>query len=358
LRAFGLAEGLRAHGYDVETLVPAALIEQLWANPASPPPVQPGMVALGADNLVAYLAARQPATVVMTNSNKVRDLASAPGLRYIFDFFAPKMLELAYQFGEDHPGDALRELRMRKIEALELADAIAVNGPKKQGYVLGWLMQTSHDPRRYPIEVVNMAVVGHERRRRPDGLMRYAVAGYLQGWSIPGPWLGVVGDHIASHEDTSLDILLHAHWGQAATGLDVSALADLLALPNVRSHPVMRYGEFQELLSRVDVAIDLFDHSLEREYAMVTRTVVALACGVPVIHPPFTEVSPFIEAYDAGWLHAAEDVATLPDLLRSITPEEAAAKSANAVRLWADVFEPKRATEPLARLVEAVWADR
>jgi hypothetical protein len=51
-------------------------------------------------------------------------------------------------------------------------------------------------------------------------------------------------------------------------------------------------------------------------------------------------------------------VATLPDLLRSITPEEAAAKSANAVRLWADVFEPKRATEPLARLVEAVWADR
>ena len=358
LRAFGLAEGLRAHGYEVETLVPASLLEQLWANPASPPPVQPGTVALGADNLTPYLATRQPATVVMTNSNKVRDLEAAPGLRYIFDFFAPKMLELAYQFGEDHPGDELRELRARKIEALELADAIAVNGPKKQGYVLGWLMQTGHDPRRFPVEVVNMAVAGFERRRRTDGLLRYAIAGYLQGWSIPGPWLGVVGEHIASHEDTSLDILLHAHWGQARAGLEVPALADLLSLPNVRSHPVMRYGDFQELLSGVDVAIDLFDHSLEREYAMVTRTVVALACGLPVIHPPFTEVSPFIEAYDAGWLHAAEDVATLPDLLRSITREEAAAKSANAVRLWSDVFEPRRATEPLVRLIEAVWAER
>ncbi|MET0884590.1 MAG: hypothetical protein ABWZ13_10590, partial [Acidimicrobiales bacterium] len=161
-----------------------------------------------------------------------------------------------------------------------------------------------------------------------------------------------------AHADTSLDVLLHAHWGQARAGLQVPALAELLDLPNVRSHPVMRYGEFQELLSGVDVAIDLFDHSLEREYAMVTRTVVALACGVPVIHPPFTEVSPFIEAYDAGWLHAAEDVDTLPDLLHSITPEQAAAKSANAVRLWDEVFEPRHATEPLARLVEAVWAER
>ncbi len=79
LRAFGLAEGLRAHGYEVETLVPAALLEQLWSNPASPPPLQPGTVALGADKLAAYLAARQPATVVMTNSNKVRDLDAPPG---------------------------------------------------------------------------------------------------------------------------------------------------------------------------------------------------------------------------------------------------------------------------------------
>jgi hypothetical protein len=358
LRAFGLAEGLRAHGYEVETLVPATLLEQLWSNPASPPPLQPGTVALGADKLGAYLAARQPATVVMTNSNKVRDLQRAPGLRYIFDFFAPKMLELAYQFGEVHPGDELHELRARKIAALELADAIAVNGPKKLGYVLGWVMQTGHDPRTFPVEVVNMAVPGYQHRGSADGALRYAIAGYLQGWSIPGPWLAVVGEHLAAHADTSLDVLLHAHWGQAGAGLQVPALAELLDLPNVRSHAVMRYGEFQELLSGVDVAVDLFDHSLEREYAMVTRTVVALACGVPVIHPPFTEVSPFIELYDAGWLHAAEDVDTLPDLLHSITPEEAAAKSANAVRLWVDVFEPRRATEPLARLVEAVWAEQ
>jgi len=355
LRAFGLAEGLSAHGLEVVTVVPKPLLEQLWANRAAPPPLRPGTIALHPDEMAAYLATREPATVVMTNSNQVRSLRRSAGLRHVFDFFAPKMLELAYQYGEDHPDEQLLQLRERKIAALDLADAVAINGTKKLGYVLGWIMQTHHDPRRLPLDVVNMAVPGIERPGRRDGPLRFAIAGYLQGWSIPGQWLQVVADHVAGNEDVSLEILLQTHWGQSRAGFPVPLVDTLLALPNVTSHPVMRFGEFQQFLSGIDVAIDLFARSLEREYAMVTRTVVAIACGVPVIHPPFTEVSPFIEAYDAGWLHAAEDIDSLPDLLASISPEGAAAKAGNARKLWSEVFEPRRATEPLVSLIEAAW---
>ncbi|MBA2336793.1 MAG: hypothetical protein H0V96_03370 [Acidimicrobiia bacterium] len=356
LRAFGLAEGLAAHGCDVVTVVPKPLLDQLWTNPALPPPLRPGVIAMAPQELAPYLATREPATVVMTNSNQVKNLRRSPGLRYVFDFFAPKMLELAYQYGEDHPHQQLLQLRERKIAALELADAIAINGAKKLGYVLAWVLQTSHDARRLPIDVVNMAVPGVERNGRGDGPLRFAIAGYLQGWSIPGRWLKVVGDHIAANADTRLDILLETHWGQTRGRFAVPLIDELLALPNVTSQPVMRFAEFQTFMAGVDVALDLFSRSLEREYAMVTRTVVALACGVPVIHPPFTEVAPLIEAYDAGWLHAAEDVASLPQLLGSITPQRAAEKAGNARRLWREVFEPRRATEPLVSLIDAAWS--
>lgn len=185
--------------------------------------------------------------------------------------------------------------------------------------------------------------------------MRFAIAGYLQGWSIPGRWLQVVGEHVATHKNARLDILLETHWGQTRGGFAVPEIEPLLALPNVTSQPVMRFAEFQRFMSGVDVAVDLFSRSLEREYAMVTRSVVAIACGVPVIHPPFTEVAPLIEAYDAGWLHAAEEVASLPQLLESITPSRAAEKATNARRLWREVFEPRRATEPLVALIDAAW---
>ncbi len=239
---------------------------------------------------------------------------------------------------------------------LELADAIAVNGSKKMPYVLGWALQIDRDPRQLPMEVVNMAVPGAPHRGTADGPLRLAIAGYLQGWSMPGSWMEVLTNHLAGHDDLSLDVLLPTHWGQEEDELVSPAIEALVGLENVVAQPVMRFSEFQEFMTGVDLAIDLFDWSLEREYAMVTRTVVALGCGVPVVHPPFTEVSPFIDEYDAGWLLAADDLAGLERILDGLDREQVAEKSANAVRLWSEVFEPKVAARPLVSLIEHIWA--
>jgi len=356
LRAHGLAVGLREQGFEVTTILSQRLMDELWAG-ATPPSTQPGTVILNGAALSDFIETHAPVTVVMTNSNQIEFLGPIQGVRYIFDFFAPKMLERAYQFGDEGAEELMRSLRQRKLRALELADGIAINGAKKVPYVLAWLLQLERDLRSVPTAVVNMAVNGVSHHGSGDDPLRLAVAGYLQGWSLPGPWMGVLRTAIEGSDRFALELLLPTHWGQHRDDLQSDEVSAMTSLENVTVHPTMRFSEFQDFMAGVDVAVDLFDWSLEREYAMVTRTVVALACGVPVIHPPFTEVAPFIDEYDAGWLVAASDLAGIEQLLATLDRAEAARKSANAVRLWNDVFRPSTAALPLVELIHRIWGE-
>jgi glycosyltransferase involved in cell wall biosynthesis len=117
----------------------------------------------------------------------------------------------------------------------------------------------------------------------------------------------------------------------------------------------MNFSEFLRFLSTVDVSIDLFQHNLEREYAMVTRSVISLACGVPVIHPPFTEVSPMIAEYDAGWLVDPSDTAALEKVISAALDnlEMVRRKQENARTLASEVLNPPVAVKPLMRIMES-----
>jgi glycosyltransferase involved in cell wall biosynthesis len=87
---------------------------------------------------------------------------------------------------------------------------------------------------------------------------------------------------------------------------------------------------------------------------MVTRSVVSLACGVPVVHPPFTEVSAMISEYDAGWLVDPLDdgavAATLDEVIGD--PEAVRRKTENARALASEVLDPAEAVRPLVKILE------
>ena len=154
----------------------------------------------------------------------------------------------------------------------------------------------------------------------------------------------------------SLDLLLPWHWGGGPRRSHESR-ADLDRLEghaSVTTHGPMNFSEFQAFLSEVDVSIDLFQHNLEREYAMVTRSIISLACGVPVIHPPFTEVSPMIATYDAGWLVDPPDTAALEKIVGDILddPDIVRRKKENTRALAAEMLDPAVAVKPLLRILE------
>ncbi|MFL6057702.1 MAG: glycosyltransferase [Rubrobacteraceae bacterium] len=359
LRAFGLAEGLRANGVKVKTLVTRGFTDRQWLRfgRSVPHPTAPHAEVVSARRLARYLETNAPAVAVLINSNQVDHLRPIQGVRYVLDFFAPKMLETLYQHGEGYPRDELAALRRRKIQAIELADAFIVNGKKKLPYFLAWMLQADRDVRTLPVEVVNMcAPVSFSGEAGPVGSgVRFAVAGYLQSWSTLGSWVKVVERQL-ERPGMRLDLLLPWHWGGAAERSHESR-ADLDRLErngSVTTHGPMTYSEFQALLSKIDVSIDLFQHNLEREYAMVTRSVISLACGVPVIHPPFTEVSPMIAEYDAGWLIDPPDTKALEDVISGILddPDLVRRKKENARALASEVLDPAVAVKPLLRIME------
>jgi hypothetical protein len=359
LRAFGLAEGLRANGVKVKTLVTRGFTDRQWLRfgRSVPHPTAPHAEVVSARRLARYLETNAPAVAVLINSNQVDHLRPIQGVRYVLDFFAPKMLETLYQHGEGYPREELVALRRRKIRAIELADAFIVNGKKKLPYFLAWMLQADRDVRTLPVEVVNMcAPVSFSGEAGPVGSgVRFAVAGYLQSWSTLGSWVKVVERQL-ERPGMRLDLLLPWHWGGAAERSHESR-ADLDRLErngSVTTHGPMTFSEFQAFLSKIDVSIDLFQHNLEREYAMVTRSVISLACGVPVIHPPFTEVSPMIAEYDAGWLIDPPDTKALEDVISGILddPDLVRRKKENARALASEVLDPAVAVKPLLRIME------
>lgn len=357
LRAFGLAEGLRANGVQTRTLVARGFVERQWTRfgRSVPHPTAPGTEVVGANALARYLKAHAPAVAVMINSNQVEHLRPVEGVRYVLDFFAPKMLEELYHHGEGYPGEELKRLRERKIRAIELADAFICNGRKKLPYFLAWMLQADRDVRELPLEVVNMCVplALPGEVEEADGV-RLAVAGYLQSWSTLGSWVGALEERL-DRPGVSLDLLVPWHWGGGG-GRSHASRDDLDRIarhPSVRTHGTMNFSEFRRFLSAVDVTIDLFQHNLEREYAMVTRSVVSLACGVPVVHPPFTEVSAMISEYDAGWLVDPLDDRAVGAALDEVMgdPEAVRRKRENARALALEVLDPAEAVKPLVKIL-------
>jgi hypothetical protein len=358
LRVFGLAAGLRGHGFPVLTAVAHGPVHSQWTGTV-PAPTPASTVVLRESEMADFVSAEAPAVVVLTNSNQWDNMRPQPGVRYVIDLFAPKMLELAFHEDRQDKEEQLDRLRQRKLRALQTADAFIVNGRKKLPYFIAWLLQAGRNIQNTPLEPVFMCLPSHFADRDPGRTdVRLGVAGYLQGWSLPGAWL----DQVVSRLDppqVTLQVALPVHWGQPSKELGRERMRAMFGRPGIRIHDAMRFTAFQEFMSTIDVGIDLFAHTIEREYAVVTRSVVAAACGVPVVHPPFTEVSPLIEQYDAGWLVNPNDAAALDAVLDEImgNPGVVAAKAANARRLWQEVIDPAVAVGPLVHIIEHLGSE-
>lgn len=358
LRVYGLAHGLTARGYAVTTVVVRGPLARQWQAPV-PPALAQNTVPLNAEHLGRYLQAQAPVAVILTNANQVDRLGERDDNRYIIDFFAPKLLELVYEreLSSPYPVEELRVLRDRKLRGIERADGFIVNGRKKLPYFLAWILQTERDLRTLPFEHVGMclpASFAEDRSPPRSGPVRFAMAGYLQGWSIPGPWLRALPAHLDSGACT-LDAMMPEHWG-GASGFASPEVNRLVESHAIRIHSAKTFSAYQGFLGECDVVLDLFDRTRERELAVVTRTVAALCCGTPVVHPPFTEVSPLIAEFDAGWLVDPADDGQVARVFAEIVADRTviARKAANVRRLWAEHLDPAVAVEGLVEVIEQV----
>lgn len=345
VRAHGLATGLAAHGFEVDLLVDAAAVARYEERTGAT--VAGGHVVAGPD-LMDRLTADGPATVVLINGNQATHVEAHADLRYVVDVFAARHLEVAHL---DDEGKTASRLTDDLVSVLSLASGIIANGTKKAAYALAWLLQTDRDPRTVPIEVVGPAIgPSFTDAASPPRLL---MAGYQQRWggfdAAAEALLPLAADGV------TIDVVLGSHWGTDHDTEPSPVLADLLASESVTGYEPMPYDDLLALTTGATAFLDIAPWSWERAMSTPTRSVVALSCGVPVVHPPFTELSPSIEDHDAGWLVDPADGDAVRDAVAEALGDEAvaSAKAEGARRLVIERFDPKIATTPLAGLVSA-----
>lgn len=351
LRAWGMAEGLRDLGHDVTIVVEPWLVGTVWQG-RIPPPTPPGCILLRPQRLAEYVRTHEVEALVICNSNHAPALGDLGSCRLVYDFFAPKVLEMSENVARDDLEEALEKLRERKTAALARSDAVVSNGAKKVPYVRDWMARSGVPD--LPLAVVNPGIPPIAPHPPEDGPLRAVVTGYLQPWSRPGAWAAAVLP-LLDEGLMTLDLLVARHWGQRKTRESMpQELQRLIEHPAVVRHDALRFGDFRRLLSGCHLSIDVFTRNPERELAMVTRSVVALAGGLPVLHVPFTEVSPMIEEHDAGWLVDGGDPGEITDVLRRVAgdPDELRSAREGAVEVSRRVLAPAVAAAPLSELLE------
>lgn len=352
LRAWGLAQGLSSHGYKPLVVVDARVAKNAWPG-SVPSPTPPRTMPLSPAQFGDLIRTRRPAAVIMTNSNHIDSLTDLAGVPLIYDFFAPKVLELAEQADPSTRAGELARLEARKLRGLQASSAVIINGAKKVGYVERWLERASKP--HVPKAVVNMPLEPTPSTAPGTGPIRIVVSGYLQPWSNPGPWAAAVRPFLSTRRAV-LHLLIAKHWGGAgARAVLPKMFRDLVSSSNVRLHGLMDLPDFRRLLADCHVSLDLFARNPERELAFVTRTAVAISCGLAAVHVPFTEVSDLIERDDAGWLVDGEDVEAIHKVLQeAIEQRELLAQKRAGARTMSSRLEPHEAVSPLVDLLEGL----
>lgn len=359
LRSAGLAEGLRAHGFDVAVTVPTGVIEPIF--PGGPPNPPPGVAIVDPRLLMDHIRLGGFDTVVFTNANMTPHLEAADGVRYVFDMFAPKLLE---SLASTAPGRSWKEMAIEKERGLALADEVWVNGRRKLGYALGWLLRPSVDEQRTigfakpsligddllsHIKVVEMPVPlpdgvdNHPARENSTAPLKLGVAGYAQQWSAlrtVHPVHQLVADHHTLHA------LLPTHWG----GRPEDAPSNRLPEQTVTHEGPLGYADFARWIQSMDAMVDVFAPSAERHFAMITRSAVALRLGVPVLHGVDSEIADIVRECNAGWVIDPEDIDAWRRALDELSDADTVAeKRLGARRASEHRFAPKMALTDVAR---------
>ena len=366
LRAMGLAAGLTAHGHDVSTSVPSDLLALVFGDEI--PPAPDGVDIVSPPDLMAHIEQIGADTVVFINSNLSPHLHPTPGVTFVYDPFAPKLLEgLASTTG----GRPFAGAAAEKERALALADHVWVNGRRKMGYALGWLLRDEVDRIRTEIfakpslrdrDVANMITLVEMPVSLPETVevstvtttespdpVRLGLAGYAQAWSTLSEV--ALGHRLMIDAGHALHALTPQHWA----GNPDDAPRQALPPETILHDGPLPFDEFARWVQSMDAMVDLFEPSAERAFAMITRSAVALRLGVPLIHAVDSEISDVIEFYDAGWVLDPHDHDRWNQIAVEVAdPSILTRKQQGARRVSLERFAPHAAlAEASARLQHA-----
>jgi GT2 family glycosyltransferase len=351
IRAWALGKGLAAQGHNVHFTMPAPAIKGREAG--VPPEYVEG--AWSPDNLQSIIDEMVPDVIVSCGWPNLT-WTPRPNVPVAIDLTGPHLLERLYQGHSNARANSLE-----KIADLSRGDYFTCIGERQRYYFQAWLAQagltadeltTSLATIPYSLDPLRPDHVWPSDWQNVD--VRFVYGGIFLPWQNPAPALLTVSAILDEHDTGQLEIIGGKHpFYPIPTGIYGPLLERLGSSQRTVMTGLLPHDKLVEKYTRAHVAVDMIMPNPERELAFPSRTVYYLWCGLPVIHPAFSEVAPYIREYEAGWVVPHDDPGALRDVVLSIlaNPGEARRRGENAQRLAAELFSWDKTITPLAAFV-------
>lgn len=343
LRAWGLGEGLRSHGFHVDYSVPAVALD----NGVTVPPLEHELYPWHPQTLERVIREARPDAVVFCHWPTVQ-IGKRLDIPTVIDFHGPHILERLFQNFGDVSSNGLS-----KIEALRKADFFTCAGEKQKLYFLSWLLLSGLDLTTPRIASVPVCLSPDlPDRLPPPAEPEFVYGGVYLPWQDPSVGLEAVADELAAQGKGMLRLFGGKHPNMPIKIPPVFARLEdkFQAMTNVSLEGFTARDTLVTHYLRGAVAVDLMAHNYERELAFTTRTVEYMWCGLAVIYNHYAELSPLIREYEAGWVLEPDDRPGIRQVVAEIlaNPDEAYRRGQNARQLVREHLTWDHAIAPLA----------
>jgi glycosyltransferase involved in cell wall biosynthesis len=341
LRAWGLGEGLKSRGHDVQYAISKQTASRYNYSGDEIEVFEP-------EQLNEFLISIAPNVALFTNWPMLADLSEKPECHVVLDFHGPLLMENLFYLGPQ----TVQELAPRKLEFLSRADFFTCAGAKQMPYFLAWLSMAGIDLRELfiPTVLFSMSPELPKHRHYPSDVS-FVYGGVLQPWQDPSLGLRSLVEELAQNSKGELKIFGGKNWLESiAARFDV--LRDQLQFSDrVRFIDTLPRDALIDEYTNSSVAWDIMTRNAERELAFTSRTVEYLWCGLPVVYNNYSEISDYIRDFNAGWIIDPADELQIKATVREILqdPAKVLLKGANAQRLVRECLTWDKTIEPLDR---------
>ena len=359
LRTFGLAQGLKALGHQVEVSVPKSALDGFRKTALGSIELQEKLKefetnAFDARNQ-ADLIENSGADVAICGHWPALTTSFKPDIPVVLDLAGPHLLERHYQGSPNQDGAILG-----KINAMSRADYFIVSGAKQRLYFLSYLLRAKVPSPEKRICTIPMPLPPqtpvHDSSSNAETYPNFVFGGVFLPWQNPSHSLRFVAKELQERNLGKLTCIGGQHPNYPIKeGIYQQLFDELSQNPRVDVKPMAPYENFISLLGSQDVAVDLMKWNLERELAVTIRSTTYLWAGVPVIYNSYADLGGLIAEYDAGWLVEPEDSQGLKQVCQEIydNPDIVRRKSEAAQRLARECFSWDKVVQPLLSLIDA-----
>lgn len=342
VRGYWLARGLAEQGVEVVFAHPAALGAVRQAQPLPGVTVETYTDDVDLGRLIRRTS---PDALLVGYWELLAHLPQPLSIPVIADLVAPRVLEVMYEDSSRLSGEIERMLQLYRR-----ADRFLVGNRRQRHFLLPWLMMAGFDLRAgIPVDVVPISTeASAPKSEKPDDThWRFVSGGVNWPWRRSAPYFDALA-HALERLPADIDGSLHLFAGNYVYGGGSSDAEDLGASARITREPLLPYGAMRRYFrDNADIGVELAEHNVEREFSQAFRAVESLGAGLPVLISGYTELAEHVRAYDAGW--CVDEPAQLTDVVRDIVTDREtwARKSANAVRLVADILDYRVTVRPL-----------